>query len=561
MSTRPPIESKWPPLIEDLEQWPINILSNRRSSFVEKVVAETLEQFLGDSLDLLEVLKQAALYEDRRIKNDPWNVDPANEKAFWKSIRNTISEVDKLPEENVQRRQLIEEAIHRIITVYAEEIAGKFKPAVFRLARRLSKILFKVLFTRFRDGKFGFWGNSRALAQKIKVRGSIEHVRKLFDVGTVVLLPTHSSNLDSIFLGYALDEYVGLPSPHYGAGLNLYNSESAGYFMNRMGAYRVDRRKKNDIYLQTLKTVSRLAIKLGVNSLFFPGGTRSRSGELEQELKLGLLGTTVQAQRMLFADNSDRKIFIVPVVINYSNVLEDRALYLNYLHRKGWLGLVKRKLKTKNSFIKTLRFIGQLFKHDMDAYLSLGQPMDVFGNSVDANGRSLDKQNQPISKREYFLNDGKISEDVQREMQYTRHLAALVSDSYRHHNIIRLSQLVAGALLEAIKVENRITNVDAVLKLAESEWSIKTQDFINNFENFLEKFRSFQEQGFCLLEDLINQQSSNELLIREGVKQLRTYQMFKVVQINEDQVWTDHIGLLLYYANRLECYFAYERQL
>lgn len=144
-------------------------------------------------------------------------------------------------------------------------------------------------------------------------------------------MPTHFSNLDSILVGYAMDEMLGLPSFSYGAGLNLYNSGIAAYFMNRLGAYRVDRRKKNPIYLETLKAMSKLSIQRGVNSLFFPGGTRSRSGSLEKKLKMGLIGTAVEAQRALCQEGKKEKIFIVPLVMSYHFVLEAKYLIEQHL--------------------------------------------------------------------------------------------------------------------------------------------------------------------------------------------------------------------------------------
>ena len=91
-----------------------------------------------------------------------------------------------------------------------------------------------------------------------------------------------------------------MPPFIYGAGLNLFNISIFAYFMNALGAYKVDRRKKNLMYLETLKTYSKEAIQFGCHSLFFPGGTRSRSGIIESRLKLGLLSTAIEAQRANF---------------------------------------------------------------------------------------------------------------------------------------------------------------------------------------------------------------------------------------------------------------------
>jgi glycerol-3-phosphate O-acyltransferase len=65
-------------------------------------------------------------------------------------------------------------------------------------------------------------------------------------------------------------------------------------------------------------------LQWGCHSLFYPGGTRSRSGALEQQLKLGLLGTVFEAQQYNYQaqGRTARKIFVVPVVLSYHCVLE-----------------------------------------------------------------------------------------------------------------------------------------------------------------------------------------------------------------------------------------------
>src|SRR5258708_11037855 len=84
---------------------------------------------------------------------------------------------------------------------------------------------------------------------------------------------------------------------------------------------------------------SNLALQKGAHSLFFPGGTRSRSGLIEKSLKLGLLSTAIEAQRSLYAGakagTEVRKIFVVPVTLNYHFVLEAPDLIEDYLQVKG----------------------------------------------------------------------------------------------------------------------------------------------------------------------------------------------------------------------------------
>lgn len=326
----------YPRIIENTEDWPIYRLSEDRANFIQDIEASTFQRLNTNSWQAKMDMLVKTIYQERiRIKESPWKVDPPNERSFWNKVSKRLikKSLDRNdPEAQAEAEDMLKKIIHR----YAEEIVGTFKVSTFRFAQRFLTVLFNRLLNAAVDKSLAsLWRGRRQLYERLNVVGDVETVRHLFRYGTVVVVPTHSSNLDSILVGYAMDQIMGLPSFSYGAGLNLYNFGPAAYFMNRLGAYRVDRRKKNPIYLETLKTMSKLSIERGVNSLFFPGGTRSRSGELDRDLKLGLLGTTVEAQRTMCQHNEGKKVFIVPMVIGYHFVLEAPFLIEQYLRYTG----------------------------------------------------------------------------------------------------------------------------------------------------------------------------------------------------------------------------------
>ena len=96
--------------------------------------------------------------------------------------------------------------------------------------------------------------------------------------------------------------------------------------MHNMGAYRVDRRIRARLYKDVLKAYASVMVERGYHSLFFPGGTRSRSGLIEQRLKLGLLGSAVEAFSRNQVQGLERRVYIVPTTINYALVLEAETL-------------------------------------------------------------------------------------------------------------------------------------------------------------------------------------------------------------------------------------------
>jgi glycerol-3-phosphate O-acyltransferase len=445
----------YPRIIEKTEDWPIYRLSEDRAAFIRDIEASTFQRLTGRHRDdLVDVLVKTIYQERIRIKESPWKVDPPNERAFWNKISKKLIK-KSLDRDDPEAVAAAEDILRKIIHRYSEEIVGTFKIPTFRFAQRFLTILFdRLLNAAVGKSIASVWRGRRQLYERLNVVGDVDTVRHLFRHGTVVVVPTHSSNLDSILVGYAMDQIMGLPSFSYGAGLNLYNFGPAAYFMNRLGAYRVDRRKKNAIYLETLKTMSTLSIQRGGKSLSFPGGTRSRSGELESDVKMGLLGTTVEAQRALCQQGEPGKVFIVPMVIGYHFVLEAPFLIEQHLRYTGKEQYIRLR-DEGNSIRSWFRFIWRFFSTTNDITLSIGKPMDVLGNFVDAQGRSFDR----------FVSKGQVNEDRQREEEYTKLLAERVAERYHIENVVLSSHLIAYAVFEMLMHENPKLDLFGILRL------------------------------------------------------------------------------------------------
>ena len=67
--------------------------------------------------------------------------------------------------------------------------------------------------------------------------------------------------------------------------LSAYVAVSAILFATGLIGVLKGSRHNQALYLETLKMYSNLAIQRGAHSLFFPGGTRSRSGQIEIAVK------------------------------------------------------------------------------------------------------------------------------------------------------------------------------------------------------------------------------------------------------------------------------------
>src|SRR5690606_39064894 len=218
----------FPPLFPDINDWPVYKLYRKRKEFVQAIddqAVESLVKKYGE--DLTKPIARTTYLEFTRLKENPWKSDPPNEKQFWKRVRRELSDNSKhRPDERyVRNKELLRRIVHR----YSEEIAGDFHKKTFLFARKFLTVFFRRLLNAAAGKRHHkLWGRQE-LYDKIRIYGDLEMVRQCCHEGTVVVVPTHFSNLDSIMIGYALDTIAGLPSFSYGAGLNLYNNEIIAY--------------------------------------------------------------------------------------------------------------------------------------------------------------------------------------------------------------------------------------------------------------------------------------------------------------------------------------------
>ena len=535
-------------IIPDMKDWPISQFDEKRGEFVLELNNFVLKEILDNHGENLEPLLAKTIYlEKKRSKNNRWKVDPEDEERYWSSMG---KELNAISQEGASHEAYIE-LLKRIINRYDEEIVGTFKPKTFRFTFRFLNIFFKrLLNTAAGRNHRRLWGNRHQLVEKIKVYGEVDKIKALFDQGTVVMVPTHFSNLDSMVIGYAMQSAVGLPAFSFGAGLNLFDNELVGYFINRLGAYRVDRRKKNPIYLECLTSMAAYSIQKGVNNLFFPGGTRSREGGMEDRLKLGLLGSSIEAQRNLVIEGKKEKVFVVPMVLGYNFVLEAKFLIEQHLARTGKEKYIKSKDAFK-SYRKITKFIWSLFSEKSDISVSFGEPMDIMGNMVDDQGNSIDTNGEQIDLKDYFSLDGEIKANPQRENVYTKILGDRILDSYKRNNVVLSSHLVAYAAFKILE-KGHDGDVYSLVNLSKE----KSQIDYNYLETTISRLQTvlleWESEGEIKLSREVKWEPRR--IIEDGIKNLGIYHAQKPLSIKKDKVWSDSLKVLYYYHNRIKIY-------
>ncbi len=541
----------YPLVIEDVREWPIYQLSKHKKELIQAVIEESMQRLYDPDMGAtIRMVAEAYYQEKKRIIEEPWKVDPPDDASFYKKLKKDIQEtasgagVD--PEEE---RTLLKKLVER----YVNEIVGDFKLPTYRFARRMVNFGFSRVFNRFSKGIFNSIRSQQSdLITRMHITGEIDEIRKLASKGTLVLVPTHFSNLDSIVIGWAL-ETIGLPAFTYGAGINLFAHPVISHFMSRLGAFRVDRRKKSKIYLEVLKTYTEYVIRQGANTLFFPGGTRSRSGSLEGRLKLGLLGTSIEAQRKMILENpiDPQKIIVVPLVMSYHNVLEAPNLINQYLLREGR----ERYIMVKDDFSsirKNLRFLYNFARSSSEMVFSFGKPMDLFGNNLDQNGESLDNNGNKIDIRDYYKTRGQITFDQQRSAAYTRLLGERVLREYHKINVVFDSHVVAFASFQYI-YQTEGVDVYRLFTRPEDSMIIPGKEMHDVVDRIMSKLRALADRGLVKLASHLDKDIST--IIDNGIKNLIGYHVNKPLARNEKGDYiTEDLKLLYFYHNRLNGY-------
>ncbi len=407
------------------------------ATVIDRVCAENTRRI--DKLEI--VLNDAAYNEVRRLESQR---DREAEQALpgWRMLVRGIARMN-----DDEKRS----ALRAIVENMALDVAGNFDPRVYDLGRRgVPKLLTAVMRPSRLPGELLRVGSSVA-DEALTVQGNVEHLRALEKRGTMVYVPTHSSNLDSIVLAYAL-ERSGLAPVVYGAGKNLFTNAIVSFFMHNLGAYRIDRRIRAKVYKDVLKAYSSVMIERGYHSLFFPGGTRGRSGMIERHLKLGLMGSAVSAFAQCQVDGRNQPVYIVPTTINYALVLEAETLIEDWLAERGRA----RYIIVDDEFSRIDRwlvFFRKLVAMRGSCVIRFGDPVDLFGNPVDEKGRSISPSGIRIDAASYVRSRGVPVVEPARDAAYTRELGELLLRRYREDTVIMSTQLVAHLLYRRLVAE------------------------------------------------------------------------------------------------------------
>jgi glycerol-3-phosphate O-acyltransferase len=517
----------------------------------DEVIAREVDRVLSratsaaDPRPLSEVINETLYHERRRLLRAKDDERARDDRAFHARVRH------ELPHATIGRQRAL---VREIVERYVGEIAGNFDPRVYGFATKILPYGLSGLMQGFSPRSIlnELRGASR-LDDHLLLEGEVKGLQKLAKLGTVILVPTHSSNLDSPLIGYAIYR-MGLPPFVYGAGINLFTNPLTSFFMHNLGAYTVDRSKTDPLYRDTLKDYATVSLELGQHNLFFPGGTRSRSGEIETRIKLGLVGAGLTAFRnnVLRGEEPRARIFIVPCTISYPLVLEAASLVRDFLEETGKAEYIA--LPDEFSRIQRwIDFLRGLAALDLRVHVRIGSALDPFGDDVDTDGISHDARGRAVDPKRYLLRDGRVVEDVARDAEYTRMLGGRITAAYRRDNVALPTTVFAFALLELLRRDLAQPDMFRLLRRIGPETPIELTRVEAEVEKLVAELRTLEHDGKIRLSDELRTTDGHDIVSR-GLRGLRTYHTTPIAVQRGSQIIVQDADLLFYYRKRLEGY-------
>ncbi len=510
---------------------PIFGFNQARGAIVDEVVA----RICASTKDPLFTLSDAAYQEMRRLGGHG-----GSELAEWRTL---AAKLGRLSE--AECRDTLEIYARR----YAWDVAGNFDPKVYHFASRaMVPLLGALLSPRATMKNLPHALDLTALDGRVLIQGPREHIRRLADLGTLVFTPTHLSNLDSVVFGFAL-ERAGLPPATYGAGKNLFTNPVLSYFMHNLGAYRVDRRLKHALYKEVLKTYSCVLIERGYHSLFFPGGTRSRSGGVERKLKLGLAGTGLEAYARTVEARVPRRVFFVPATINYLLTLEAETLIDDFLQEEGKARyLIEDDESTRIGRVAS--FMQKLLGLDGACIVRFGQPLDSFGNLVDDEGNSHDARGRKVDAESFLeRRDGSRGRDPRRDAEYTRELGEQIVRAFKRDTVVMSTHVVAAVAFEWLRRSVGKGDLFAILR-HKDDVRVPREEFALEVDRFLSRLRALEEKGEIVLAPGLKNRGG-EGVLEDALRAFAGYHAQEVLAPRGSDLVLHDTRLLFYYQNRL----------
>jgi glycerol-3-phosphate O-acyltransferase len=179
--------------------------------------------------------------------------------------------------------------------------------------------------------------------------------------------------------------------------------------------------------------------------------------------------------------------------------------------------------------------------------------MDVMGNYVDEEGKSLDKWGRVVDTQEYFMSNGKVTVDAQREEEYTQMLGKRIVEEFHKINRVFSSHLVAFVAFELIQAKNAKLDLFDLIRLPQEDLVLNYEEFKAACQLVLDQIFELKAQGKIDAAPHLNR--SMDEIITHGLDNVGMYHAKRpLIKDKSGNLTTEDMSLLYFYHNRLHGY-------
>jgi glycerol-3-phosphate O-acyltransferase len=280
---------------------------------------------------------------------------------------------------------------------------------------------------------------------------------------------------------------------------------------------------------------------------------------VERRLKLGLVGSAFEAYaRTLLASASrgeaaavsgaERRVFFVPTTINYLITLEAETLIADFLSEAGkGRFIIEDDESTRIGRIAA--FVRKLLDMNGAVVIRFSQPLDPFGNRVDARGRSYDPRGREVDPASYVRDlRGEVVIDHARDAQYARELGEEICRAYARDTVVMATHLVAAAVMARLR--QQLPGADLFPVLRQRDTVIPRDDLAADVVALRDRLRSLEEQGCVALSGDVRRGTGGDIVER-ALRAFAGYHAAPVLASRADGIAVCDPNLLFYYQNRL----------
>ena len=199
---------------------------------------------------------------------------------------------------------------------------------------------------------------------------------------------------------------------------------------------------------------------------------------------------------------------------------------------------------------KISKFLLKFFTWGSDISVSIGKALDVVGNYVDENGNSIDQKGNKIDLKDYFLSDGEVTENKQREHEYNRILGQTIVREYHRINRVFSSHLIAFTAFRMLGKRNSNLDIYSLLRISQDELVIDYFEFKKKVSDLLLVLKQLHEHGKVDLADHLF--LGLDEIIKHGLKNLGMYHAVRPLVLDKQgHIKVQNMNLLYFYHNKL----------